>query len=386
MREVYLDYNGSSPLDQRVADVMVPILTGGVGNASSVHRFGRRQAAAVDEAREHIAALVGGRASNVVLTAGATEANNLALRGAVEGAPTDRPRILVSAVEHASVLHTARWLNEQGLAKVDFIPVTSGGFVDPDTVEALIDTDVRLVSVMAANSETGVINPVEEIAKRVHAVGALFHCDATQMVGRLAFDLDHLGADFVSMSGHKICGPGGVGALVGTGRSLRLLQALVHGGGHERGLRSGSLNVAGAVGFGEAARIAIEERESESGRVERLRDRLVVELKDKIQGVHDNGDVTRRLPNTANLRFEDADAEAVVTNMDPVAVSTGSACSSGSIEPSEVLLAMGVPSDAAFEAVRFSLGRFTTDEDIDTAAEITVTAVEYVRAMNRGSS
>ena len=384
MREVYLDYNGSSPLDPRVADVMVPVLTGGVGNASSVHRFGRRQAVAVDEAREHIAALVGGRASNVVLTAGATEANNLALRGAVEGAPTDRPRILVSAVEHASVLRTARWLNEQGLAKVDFIPVTSGGFVDPDTVEALIDTDVLLVSVMAANSETGVINPVEQIVQRVHAVGALFHCDATQMVGRLAFDLDQLGADFVSMSGHKTCGPGGVGALVGTGRSLRRLHALVHGGGHERGLRSGSLNVAGAVGFGEAARIAIEERESESGRVERLRDRLVAELKGRIPGVHDNGDVTRRLPNTANLRFEDADAEAVVTNTDPVAVSTGSACSSGSIEPSEVLLAMGVPSDAAFEAVRFSLGRFTTEEEIDTAVERTVTAVEYVRAMNRG--
>ena len=383
MREVYLDYNGSSPLDPRVADVMMPVLTGGVGNASSVHRFGRRQAAAVDEAREHIAALVGGRASNVVLTAGATEANNLALRGAVDGAPADRPRILVSAVEHASVRRTAEWLNEQGLAKLDVIPVTSGGFVDPDTVEALIDTDVCLVSVMAANSETGVINPVEEISQRVHAAGALFHCDATQMVGRLAFDFDQLSADFVSMSGHKISGPGGVGALVGTGRSLRRLRALIHGGGHERGLRSGSLNVAGAVGFGAAARIAAEERKSESDRVGPLRDCLVAELKDRIPGVHDNGDMARRLPNTANLRFEGADAEAVVTNMDPVAVSTGSACSSGSIEPSKVLLAMGLSREAAFEAVRFSLGRFTTGEDIDTAVERTVTAVEYIRAMNR---
>ena len=385
MREVYLDYNGSSPLDPRVAEVMVPVLVGGVGNASSTHRFGRRQVAAVDEAREHIAALVGGGSSNVVLTAGATEANNLALRGAVDGAPADRPRILVSAVEHASVRRTAEWLNEQGLAKLDVIPVTSGGFVDPDTVEALIDTDVCLVSVMAANSETGVINPVEEISQRVHTVGALFHCDATQMVGRVAFDLDRASADFVSVSGHKICGPGGVGALVGTGRSLRWLRALIHGGGHERGLRSGSLNVAGAVGFGAAARIAVEERESESGRTVRLRDRLVSELKDKIPGVHDNGDVARRLPNTANLRFEEADAEAVVTNMDPVAVSTGSACSSGSIEPSKVLLAMGLSRDAAFEAVRFSLGRFTTDEDIDAAVERTVTAVEYVRVMNRES-
>ncbi len=383
MREVYLDYNGSSPLDPRVADVMMPVLTGGVGNASSVHRFGRRQAAAVDEAREHIAALVGGRASNVVLTAGATEANNLALRGAVDGAPADRPRILVSAVEHASVRRTAEWLNEQGLAKLDVIPVTSGGFVDPDTVEALIDTDVCLVSVMAANSETGVINPVEEISQRLHAVGALFHCDATQMVGRLDFDLDRVRADFVSVSGHKISGPGGVGALVGTGRSLRCLRTLIHGGGHERGLRSGSLNVAGAVGFGAAARIAVEERKSESDRVGRLRDCLVAELKDRIPGVHDNGDVTRRLPNTANLRFEGADAEAVVTNLDPVAVSTGSACSSGSIEPSKVLLAMGLSREAAFEAVRFSLGRFTTGEDVDTAIERTVTAVEYIRAMNR---
>lgn len=383
MREVYLDYNGSSPLDPRVADVMVPVLTGGVGNASSVHRFGRRQAAAVDEAREHIAALVGGSASNVVITAGATEANNLALRGAVDGAPADRPRILVSAVEHASVRRTAEWLNEQGLAKLDVIPVTSGGFVDPDTVEGLIDTDVWLVSVMAANSETGVINAVEEISQRVHAVGALFHCDATQMVGRFDFDFDQLSADFVSMSGHKISGPGGVGALVGTGRSLRRLQALIHGGGHERGLRSGSLNVAGAVGFGAAARIAVEERKSESDRVGRLRDCLVAALKDRIPGVHDNGDVTRRLPNTANLRFEGADAEAVVTNMDPVAVATGSACSSGSIEPSKVLLAMGLSREAAFEAVRFSLGRFTTGEDIDTAVERTVTAVEYIRAMNR---
>ena len=383
MREVYLDYNGSSPLDPRVAEVMVPVLVGGVGNASSVHRFGRRQAAAVDEAREHIAALVGGGSSNVVLTAGATEANNLALRGAVDGAPADRPRILVSAVEHASVRRTAEWLNEQGLAKLDVIPVTSGGFVDPDTVEGLIDTDVCLVSVMAANSETGVINAVEEISQRVHAVGALFHCDATQMVGRFDFDLDRVSADFVSVSGHKICGPGGVGASVGTGWSLRRLRALIHGGGHERGLRSGSLNVAGAVGFGAAARIAVEERKSESDRVGRLRDCLVAALKDRIPGVHDNGDVTRRLPNTANLRFEGADAEAVVTNMDPVAVSTGSACSSGSIEPSKVLLAMGLSRDDAFEAVRFSLGRFTSSEDIDIAIERTVTAVEYIRAMNR---
>lgn len=381
MREVYLDYNGSAPLDPRVAEIMIPALTTGVGNASSTHQFGRRQAAAVDEAREHVAALVGGRPSNVVFTAGATEANNLALRGVVEDAPADRPRVLVSAVEHASVRKTARWLNEQGLAKLDVIPVTRGGFVDLDAMEALIRSDVLLVSVMAANSETGVLNPVEEISKRAHAVGALFHCDATQIAGRLPFDVDRVGADLVSVSGHKICGPGGIGALIGTRQGLRQLRPVIHGGGHERGKRSGSLNVAGAVGFGAAARIATEERETESRRVAKLRDRLTSELKLRLSHVHDIGDVTRRLPNTANVRFERADAEAVVTHMDPVAVSTGSACSSGSIEPSQVLLAMGQPRDSAFESVRFSLGRFTTEEDIDLAVERTVTAVEYVRAM-----
>ena len=260
MSEVYLDYNASSPLDPRVAEAMMPILTDAVGNASSVHRFGRRQAAAVDEAREHVAALVGGRPGGVAITAGATEANNLALRGAVEAAPEDRQRMLVSAVEHASVGRTARWLADCGLVKLDVIGVTAGGFVEPDTVQELLGPDVLLVSVMAANSETGVLNPVDEIAERVQEAGALLHCDATQMAGRLPFDMEALGVDLVSVSGHKICGPGGVGALVGTRHALARLAAVIHGGGHERGLRSGSLNVAGIVGLGAAARIAAGER------------------------------------------------------------------------------------------------------------------------------
>ena len=382
MNEVYLDYNASSPLDPRVAEAMMPILTNSVGNASSVHRFGRRQAAAVDDAREQVAALVGGRASGVVFTSGATEANNLALQGAIETAPEGRHRMLVSAVEHASVAGTAQWLDGYGLVKLDVIEATSGGFVEPATVEEMVRDDVVLVSVMAANSETGVLNPVGEIAERVHAAGALFHCDATQMAGRLPFDMEALGADLVSLSGHKICGPGGVGALVGTRQSLRRLEALLHGGGHERGLRSGSLNVAGIVGFGAAARIATEERERESETVGALRDRLVSGLQASLPRVLQNGDTTRRLPNTANLHFVGADAEAVMANMDPVAVSISSACSAGSIEPSEVLLAMGRSHETAFESVRFSLGRFTTDADIDTAIQATVAAVERVRAMS----
>ena len=386
VRGVYLDYNGSTPLDPRVADVMVPILTQGIGNASSTHRFGRSQAAEVDNAREHVAGIVGGRPSNVIFTSGATESNNLALRGSVGEEPSGRRRIFISAVEHASVRETARWLSKQGLAQVDVIPVTAGGFVDLQALETLIGTDVLMISVMAANSETGVLNPVAEISEVAYAAGALFHCDATQLVGRLSFDLAQVGADLVSVSSHKICGPAGVGALIGTQRSLSRLRPIIHGGGHERGLRSGSLNVAGIVGFGAAARIAAEERAFESERVAELRDRLTVGLKSGLAGVHQVGDLTRRLPNTANIRFEDADAEAVVSNMDPVAVSTGSACNSGSIEPSEVLLAMGIPHDAAFESVRFSLGRFTTDEDIDLAIERAISAVEYVRTMTQESA
>ena len=237
---------------------------------------------------------------------------------------------------------------------------------------------------MAANSETGVLNPVAEIAERVHTFGGLFHCDITQMVGRLGFDAGAAGADLVSLSGHKICGPGGVGALVGTRRGLRSLCPLIHGGGHERGLRSGSINVAGVVGFGAAARIVSEERDEEARRVGRLRDRLVEELQQRIPNVYENGDTSCRLPNTTNIRFVDADADAVLVNMDPVAVSAGSACSSGSIEPSGVLLAMGLDRDAAFESIRFSLGRFTTLDDIDVAVGRTVTAVSYVRDMTSG--
>ena len=382
--EVYLDYNGSAPLDPRVGEIMVPLLTQGTGNASSTHRFGRRQAVAVSDAREHVAAMVGGWPSGVVFTAGATEANNLALRGVVEGTPASRCRILISAVEHASVSRVAGWLRESGRVQLELIPVTEGGFVDPSTLEALLGPDVLLVSVVAASGETGVINPVAEISERVRDAGALFHCDATQLVGRTSFDMERAGADLVSVSSHKICGPGGVGALVGTRHALRQLRPIIYGGGHERGLRSGSLNVAGIVGFGAAARIATEERMEEAARTGLLRDRLAETLKSELNGVSEVGDVTRRLPNTTNIRFEDADAEAVVANMDPVAVSTGSACSSGSIEPSEVLLAMGLSRDAAYECVRFSLGRFTTLGDVNTATQRAIMAVRHVRAMSSG--
>ncbi|MCY4399693.1 MAG: cysteine desulfurase family protein [Gemmatimonadetes bacterium] len=381
-REIYLDYNGSAPLDPRVADVMIPVLTERSGNASSSHAFGRRQAALVDDAREQVAALVGGRPNGVAFTASATEANNLALRGALEGAPTGRNRILVSAAEHASVLRTAKWLADRRLVRLDIVPVTEGGFVDLAELDSLLGSDVLLVSVIAANAETGVMNPLAEISEMVRGSGAPLHSDATQFVGRMPLAMDESGIDLVSLSAHKICGPGGVGALVGNQRALRRLRPQIHGGGHEKGLRSGSLNVAGIVGMGAAAHLAFEERASESRRVGRLRDRFTQALKARLPRISEIGDVSCRLSNTANLRFHGADADAVVVNMDPVAASTGSACSSGSIEPSDVLLAMGLSRDAAFECVRFSLGRFTTQADIDLALPRAVEAVARVRGLS----
>ena len=384
MNEVYLDYNGSAPLDPMVAETMVPMLRNGVGNAASVHRFGLQQAAAVDVARGQVAALVDAAASGVVFCSGATEANNLALAGLVDGAPVERNRLVLSAVEHASVYETARWLHAQGRVKADVVGVTEGGFVDLDELGSVLGPDVLAVSVMAANSETGVLNPIARAAELAHGVGAVFHCDAVQMAGRLPLSMADASIDLLSLSGHKMCGPGGVGALVGTRRALGLLRPVVHGGGHERGLRSGSLNVAGIAGFGAAAALALEQAESESARVGSLRDRLVDGLRAGLRGVLENGDTSRRLPNTANIRFTGADGEAVAFNMDPVAVSAGSACSSGAFEPSRVLLAMSLSRDEAFESVRFSLGRFTTRDEVDAAITKAVEVVERIRAMAEG--
>jgi cysteine desulfurase len=387
VNEIYLDYNASAPCDPRVVDAVAKAMTDGFGNASSAHRFGRRQAAAVSEAREQVADLVGGPPGGVIFTAGATEANNLALGGLVApGAePQSRvmPTLVTSAVEHASVGQTAEALAEAGRCNLQIVPVTPGGFVDLEALAAMLGAieGELLVSVMAANSEAGVLNPVAEIADLVHEAGGLFHCDATQMVGRLPFDMSALGCDLVSLSGHKICGPMGVGALVGTREAVASMRPTGWGGGHERGLRSGSLNVTGIVGLGIAAGIAADEQAVEAARVGTLRDRFVSALQGELADVVQNGDVERRLPNTANLRFCGTDADAVLVNMDPVAASTGSACSTGAIEPSRVLTAMGLSREAAFESVRFSLGRFTTESDISIAAAKVVTAVRYVRLM-----
>ena len=381
MRKVYLDYNASAPADPRVVEVVCAALTHGIGNASSSHAYGRNQAAAVEAAREQVASLVGASPNGVTFTSGATESNNLALHGITENAAPERQRLLISAVEHASLKKVADRLASRAQAKLDLIPVRASGSVNLNALEEMLGDDVLAVSVMAANSETGVLNPLPEIAELTHSVGALFHCDAVQSAGRLRFDISEAGADLVSLSSHKICGPGGVGALVGSRQAIRRLSPLIHGGGQERGLRSGSLNAAGIVGFGAASELAEAEREVESARVANLRDNLVAQLANRLDGVSQNGDASNRLPNTANLRFAGADAEAVAANLDSVAVSLGSACHSGSPEPSAVLRAMGLDEQAAYESLRFSLGRFTTPDDIEFAVNRTVEAVNFVRAM-----
>ena len=380
MTEIYLDYNASAPMDKRVIESMLPFLENHYGNASSSHGFGRRLSSCVEDSREQVAALVGGSSSGVIFTAGATEANNQALRGLFHRNGVGSGDLMISAIEHASVRNTAQWLNEREGVRLRIAPVTAGGFVDIAAFRELLK-GVKLVSVMGVNSETGVINPLREVVELAKEHNALVHCDATQMVGRELFNMSELGIDLVSFSGHKIYGPAGVGALVVSREVRKLLEPLVLGGGHENGLRSGSLNVAGIVGLGVAAKLAEKERLAESSRLSCLRDQLFSDLQKLLPEVQELGDTSRRVANTTNIRFLRADADAVMANMRDVAVSNGSACSSGAIEPSIVLQEMGLDRTAASEALRFSLGRFTTGDDIDTAIPRIVTAVQYVRTM-----
>ena len=380
MTEIYLDYNASAPMDKRVIESMLPFLENHYGNASSSHGFGRRLSSCVADSREQVASLVGGSPGGVIFAAGATEANNQALRGLSHRNGIGSGDLMISAVEHASVRNTAQWLNERQGVRLKTVPVTAGGFVDIAALRELLN-GVKLISVMGVNSETGVINPLGEVVELAKEHDALVHCDATQMVGREPFDMTKLGIDLVSFSGHKIYGPAGVGALIVSREVRKLLEPLLLGGGHENGLRSGSLNVAGIVGLGVASRLAEEERIGDSDRLSYLRDQLVSDLQRLLPEVQELGDTSRRVANTTNIRFLGADADAVMANMRDVAVSNGSACSSGAIEPSIVLQEMGLDRTAASEALRFSLGRFTTSDDIDSAIPRIVTAVQYVRTM-----
>jgi len=367
---VYLDYNATTPVDGRVLEAMMPYLTGEYGNAASgSHAFGWRAEAAVETAREQLADLIGAAPREIVWTSCATESNNLAIKGAAEMYRQKGRHVVTCRTEHRAVLDPCRHLEQAGW-NVTFLGVDARGSLDPDQVAEAITDETVLVSIMAANNETGTIHPVAAIGEVCKARGVLFHCDATQAVGKVPLDVEAMGIDLLSASGHKIYGPKGVGCLYVRRRGPRVrLACQMHGGGHERGLRSGTLNVPGIVGFGAAAEVCRSEMDAGAPRLARLRDRLHAGIAERLEAVHLNGHPTERLPNTLNLSFAYVEGEALMMKLKNVAVSSGSACTSASRDPSHVLTAMGVGEGLVNSSLRFSLGRCTTQEEIDFAVE-----------------
>jgi len=378
MHRVYMDANATTPVLPEVLEAMRPYWMEAFGNASSIHQPGQQARAAVERSRESVAGLLGCRPAEVVFTSGGTESDNLALFGNL--APGDH--LIASSIEHAAVLHAAQALAQRGV-EVTFLPATSQGVVEPSALEAALRPNTRLVSVMLANNETGVIQPVRELADLSHAAGALFHTDAVQAAGKLALDVKALGCDMLSISGHKMYAPQGVGALF-VRRNVRL-RSIFFGGNHERGRRPGTENVAGLVGLGKAAEMAREwMSRGEQQSLAILRDRLEQGILAQVAEAGVNGAGAARVVNTSNLSFDHVEAEALVIALDlkGLAVSGGSACQSGATEPSHVLTAMGLSPARARASVRFSLSRLSTVDDVDCALALVPTAVERLRTLS----
>lgn len=379
---IYLDHHATTPLDPRVLEAMLPWLTTRFGNAASVgHFFGHAAAAAVDEARAVIAAALNGAPDSILFTSGATEANNLAIKGALQGAGRSQ-RLVVNAAEHRSVLDPARRLRRSGCS-VDILPVDQYGQVELDPLRSSLQQETRLVSVILANNEVGTLNPINEIAAICRERGAWLHCDAAQAVGKIPIDLQQTPIDLLSFTAHKLYGPQGVGALYLRPEDPPIrLTPLLDGGGHERGLRSGTLPVALIVGFARAVQIAVEGMADEAQRLESLCQRLRDGLAARLTGMTLHGHPERRLPGNLNVGFAGVDGDALLASVGAkgLAVSSGSACTSANPEPSHVLRAMGVPERLARASLRFGLGRFTTPEEIDRAVQIVAESVDHLRA------
>ena len=380
MGRIYLDHNATTPLDPRVLDAMLPILRDGFGNPSSLHWFGQQARAAVDTAREQVAALIGASPGEIVFTGSGTEADNTALRGAAAAAREPRRKVVYSAIEHHAVMNTARALAEEGVP-VEAARARADGRVDLEDLRARVDDRTAVVAVMLANNETGVVEPMAEVVGIARDRGTLVHCDAVQAAGKISVDVRTLDVDTLALSAHKIYGPKGVGALY-IKRGTRL-KAFVRGGSQERNRRAGTENVAGIVGLGRAAELAREDMGAESSRLSGLRDRLEAQLL-AIPGAQRNGEAPR-VPNTANVSFSGVEAESLVMALDlaGVAVSTGAACAAGAVEPSHVLRAMGLPLERVQASLRFSLGRGTTAEHVDGAAKLVAEAVDKQRKTSR---
>ncbi len=381
---IYFDNNATTPLDKRVLEAMMPYLTAEFGNADSkFHVFGQRAEAAVERARRQVAVLIGAEPTEIIFTSGATESDNLAIKGVAEMYREKGNHIITCMTEHKAVIDTCKYLEMKG-CRITWLKPDEYGRVTAEQVEGAITDATILITVMVANNETGTLHPVAEIGKVAKKHGVIFHSDATQAVGKIPVNVETMGIDLMSISAHKIYGPKGIGGLYVCRHGPRVRLAIqMHGGGHERGKRSGTLNVPGIVGLGATCEIAGREMLKESGQITKLRDRLQEEILNGLDDVALNGHPTERLPNTVNLSFVYVEGESVVLSLaNELAVSTGSACSSKSLESSHVLIAMGIPAAMAHSSIRFSLGRFNTDGEVDYAAKRVIDVVEKRRRMS----
>lgn len=382
MKTLYFDYSATTPVDPRVAEKMIPYLTEHFGNpASRSHPFGWDAEKAVENARAEVAALVGADAREIVFTSGATESNNLAIKGAGHFySATKGKHIITVRTEHKAVLDTVREMERQGF-EATYLNVKENGLLDLDVLRAAIRPDTVLVSVMAVNNEIGVIQDIEAIGRICREKGVVFHVDAAQATGKMPIDLRKLPVDLMSFSAHKTYGPKGIGALYVRRKPRIRLEAQMHGGGHERGMRSGTLATHQIVGMGEAFRIAREEMATENERIRMLRDRLYNGLKD-IEEVHLNGDMDQRVPHNLNVSFNFVEGESLIMAIKDLAVSSGSACTSASLEPSYVLRALGRSDELAHSSIRFSIGRFTTEEEVDYAIKLLHEKIDKLRELS----
>lgn len=380
---IYLDHAATTPMDKRVLDAMIPYFTEKFGNSGSRnHTFGWAAEEGVDYAREQIAKLIQADPREIIFTSGATESDNLALKGVAEMYARKGNHIITAKTEHKAVIDCCHNLEKKGI-EITFLDVDQEGMIHPDQVAAAIKENTILVSIMFANNEIGVIQPIKEIAAICKSKGVLFMSDATQAVGKIPVNVKEMGIDIMAFTAHKMYGPKGIGALYVSRRNPRVkVTALIDGGGQERGMRSGTLNVAGIVGFGKAAEIAHQEMEEESARLRKLRDKLETALMG-MEEAYLNGNKEHRLPNISNISFKYVEGEGLMMGFNQeIAVSSGSACTSASLEPSYVLIALGVDDELAHSSIRFSLGRFTTEEEVDYTIEKVKTAVNKMRELS----
>jgi len=378
---IYLDYSATTPVDPRVAQKMIPFLTEQFGNAASrSHAFGWDAEKAVEEARGHVAALLNADPKEIIWTSGATEGNNLAIKGAANFYKGKGKHIVTMKTEHKAVLDTVRELERQGF-EATYLDPEQNGLLDLEKFKAALRPDTVLVSVMMVNNEIGVIQPIAEIGEICRAKGIIFHCDAVQAAGKIPIDLQKLKVDLLTVTAHKVYGPKGIGALYVRRKPRVRIEPQIHGGGHERGLRSGTLPTHQIVGMGEAFRIAKLEMAAESERIRALRDRLLAGFKD-MEEVYVNGDLERRIPGNLNVSFNFVEGESLIMGIKEVAVSSGSACTSASLEPSYVLRALGRSDELAHSSIRFTIGRFTTEEEIDYAVRLLRAKIGKLRELS----